>query len=406
MSWIDDIKNKLIITTGDGKSYSPLWKNASKGIDYNTAEFNFPDLPGSLVKKSEPMGRKFPLELYFSGEDHLTMASAFEKSANDKRPWTIEHPFYGSIIVQVMSLNFDNSELNVSKITGTVIETIVEDNPKTTSDPIDLIKVNKVSLDEKLELALTATPSPTDVNTMSLNNSRAFKLSVPIITVPEEFEEYVNFFNQANSAIISATASPLLAMRTTIAAITYPAKFTATVKSRIDVLTSTFNELRSNIEGITSVPSKQVYQNLAGTAVSSLCLAAATPLLGDYTNRNSVLRVVDELMSIYNQYMEDLDLLQTDNGGNTTSYIPDAAGLISLNSLFNNTISSLFGIALNSKSERTVITEKDTNIILLTHRFYGLDPSDNNIDEMIENNNLGLNQLLQIKKGTKIVYYI
>lgn len=406
MSWLEKINNKMIITTGDGKEFSPSWLNAKKGVEYNTAEFEFPELEGTLVNRGTPIGRKFPLELYFQGEDHLDISLAFEISAKDKRPWTIQHPFYDTIIVQPTSLEFDNTVYNISRISGTVIETIVEDNPKTSIDPIDAIKTSKLGLDEKLELSLTATPSAADVNSMAANNTKSFNLSVPIIKVPEEFEEYINFFNQANSAITTATASPLLAMRTIIAAISYPAKFTATVTDRINVLTETFNNLRSNIAWITGVASKQIYQNSAGTAISAMCLTASTPLPGDYTNSSSALKIVDTLIAIYNQYFGDLDLLQTANGGNTTSFIPDASGIIALNSLFNQTISSLFSIALNSKVERSIITEKDTNVILLTHRFYGLDPFDNNINEMIENNKLGLNQLLLIKKGTKIVYYI
>lgn len=406
MTWIDKIKNQLIITTGDGKQYSPSWLNAKKGIEYNIAEFDFPEQEGTLVKRGMQKGRKFPLELYFQGEDHLETSLAFEISAKDKRPWTLEHPFYDRLIVQPVALDFDNTALNVSKISGTVIETIVEDNPRTTSDPVDVIKTQKAALDTTLEQALTAPVEPVNITSMLDTNKKVFNLSVPIIKIPEEVADFMNLFNQANSFITTATASPLLAMRAAIAVITAPAKFAATVKSRMNVLTDTFNNLRATVEGMTSVVSKQIYQNSAGSTVSSMLLTAATPLAGDYTNSTSVLRVADQLTEIYDQYLEDLDLLQTDNGGNITSFIPDAQGLIGLNTLFNATIASLFKIALNSKTERSIITEKDTNIILLTHRFYGLDPFDNNMNEMIENNNLGLNDLILIKKGTKIIYYL
>jgi hypothetical protein len=44
MSWIENIKNDLQITTGDGKKYKPSWLNATKSIDYNISEFEFQKL--------------------------------------------------------------------------------------------------------------------------------------------------------------------------------------------------------------------------------------------------------------------------------------------------------------------------------------------------------------------------
>lgn len=406
MSWLDKIKNDLIVITGDGKQYKPLWLNATKQKEYNVAEFDFPEESGTLVKRGKPMGRKYALELYFTGEDNLDTSAAFELSADDSRAWTLLHPYYGTIIVQPTSLSFDNSEHNVTKITSTVIETIEEGNPKTVTDPVDFIKNAKDNLDVSFEKSFTQTPSSSDIKKLTYNNNRNYKLSVPIITLPEEFEAYYNIFNQANSAINTATASPILAMRATIAAITYPSLFTTAVKNRLQLFTSEFNNLRSNIETIFNISSKQIYQSHGGSIISGMCLAAATPIAGDFTNSKNTLNAIDTIFSVYNQYIIDLDSIQTLNGGNISSFVADPGSLMSLSSLVYFTLTNLFNIALNGKKERTIVTEKDTNIILLTHRLYGLDASDNNINELMSNNNMGLSSILQIRKGTPIVYYI
>ena len=44
MSWIERIKNDIIITTGDGKVYTPLYSIGGKTVEYNIAEFNFPNI--------------------------------------------------------------------------------------------------------------------------------------------------------------------------------------------------------------------------------------------------------------------------------------------------------------------------------------------------------------------------
>ncbi len=80
--------------------------------------------------------------------------------------------------------------------------------------------------------------------------------------------------------------------------------------------------------------------------------------------------------------------------------------MIKVNNLVNYTVSNLFIIAKNAKQERSEIMTDDSDVITLAHRFYGLRTNDVTIDELISENNLGLNGILNIKKGTKIKYYI
>src|SRR4051812_32567908 len=119
MSWVDKLKNRIKIQMGDGKIYFPSWIPDHKRVEYNTAEFEFPNVEGTLVKRGTPLGRKYNLKLFFSGPDHLDDSDAFESSASDNRPWTIFHPYHGTIICQPTSLDFDNSNYNVTEITGT-----------------------------------------------------------------------------------------------------------------------------------------------------------------------------------------------------------------------------------------------------------------------------------------------
>lgn len=406
MSWIEKITSDFIITTGDGQEYKPLWMNATKAVEYNISEFEFPNLAGTLVTRGTPKGARYNLEIYFQGEDHLDVSSEFEISANDNRPWTVTHPLYGSLTVQPTGLNFDNTNLNVTKITGTLIETITEDSPKTVVDPIDSITINKENTDETFIESFDVTPSTTDINSMTDSVSELYNEGVKVPILPEEAEEYFNLFNKANAAVLDATSDPLAAIRAMQTIIGYPALFQISVKARIDLLSEQFQLLRNKLENIATKSSKKIYEQNAAALMSAMSLAATTPIEGDYGNKNKVLEVIEILVADYNAYLADLDSLQSDNGGNTDSFIPDANSQIALNILINQTVSNLFTVALNSRQERSILLEDDSNVIILTHRFYGLDPSDNNINEFITNNSIGLNEMLQIKKGRKIVWYI
>lgn len=409
MSWLDKIQNDLIIITGDGKQYKPSWVMTGIEKEFNVTQFNYPDIKGTKVDRRKNKGRVYSLSIFFQGEDHLDQSAAFDISSDDERPWTIQHPLYDTLTVQPLSFKVDHSDANVSKIICPVMETIVEDNPRSSFEPVDQLKLMKENMDIQLESALTKTPAAADGVVLQDVNEKNFKKGIAIITLPAEFEEYSNLFNAADSALTTITASPILAMRAITAALTYPYKFTENVKSRLDVLVNEFNNLRDTLAGIlntNNVAGKQLYQNNQATVIASMCLAAATPLPGNYTNSTGVLSVMDTIIESHDAFLEDLDEIQTINGGKVTSYIPDAQVLITLTDIVNLTLSSLFDIALNSKMERTLYLEEDTNIVVLTHRLYGMDPFDNNMNELIENNNIGRLELLCLKKGRKIVYYI
>jgi hypothetical protein len=408
MSWLTLIQNDMIIRTGDGEEYRPKWLNASKSVDYNISEFEFPGLQGTLVHREEVKGTRYALEIHFDGEDHLDIATAFEVSARDKRAWTIIHPFYGALIVQPAALNFANEIYNVTKITGTVIETITEDAPKTSVDPVNKISADKDAVDETFSVAFTNDVEPTteDINNLSGTNEDLYNLGSKRVKLTVDAEEYFNLFNKAEAAIINATAEPLAAIRQMNTALSYPAKFTDSVVNRLTTLIDQFNLLRTSIGTITSPSFKKIYENNAAALVSAMTVASSTPQAGDYQNRDDVYRSVENILAAYNTYITDLDEMQTDNGAEPDSYIPDADSLIALSDLMNYTLSNLFNIAIDAKQERTLILENDSNAILLTHRFYGLDEVDANLDTFLNNNNIGLNELLMIRKGRKLIYYV
>ena len=406
MSWVDRIQNRLKITTPDEKVYEVLWKNPTKTIEWNASEFAYINVQDQFIDKRLILGRKFPLEFYFVGENHLQEAKFFEVSINDRRPCIIDHPYYDTIIAHIISISFDDTQLNVTKVTGMALETITENNPRTTISPVDAVLLKKIEIDESTEAELNAEIVISDIDTLNQTNAQAYNSGIKIITIPEEAQEYFNLFNTASSYVNTLTATPLLAMRATISLLTMPSKFTASVQDRIKTLLSTFNDLRVTLSGILRLGSKQIYETKGNAVISSMCQAAVTPIKGNYTNSTSALNIIETISAAYDQYLADLDSLQAENGSSPDSFVPGHEAMSQLSEIVGLTLSNLIEIALNGKQERSVILTEDSNIILLTHRFYGLDKNDENIQEFVNNNNLTYKDVLGIGKGRKIVYYV
>lgn len=408
-TWLQRIKKDLVITLGDGNVFKPTWINAKKTVSYNIASFDFPNQPGTLIKRSQPLGRTFDLEIFFQGENHIDNSNAFENSAKDPRAWTISHPYYDTIIVQPSSLQFDNSQHNLTRISGMLLETIVESNPSNKQDPVSEIQLQAENMPPLLNYYLTNkqyTPNGSDVQIASNNVNKIYKLGVPQIKLPSEVQAYNNLFSQANAAVNTAIANPTLFATTANAMLSAPAKFTLSLQTRLNLLQSQFATLRVGINTFTNPSSKLIYQNTAATILTTICYCYVFPFSGEKINARTALNQMQLVLTNYNAYLADLDAMQTTNGGSVNSFIPDGNIIISLNNLINTTVSNLYQIALNAKKQMTLFLEKDTNLILLTHRLYGLDANDENMDDLFTQNNWGLDHILQIKKGTTVTYYI
>lgn len=405
MSWIDRVKNDMIITTGDGQVYKPKWVEATKVKSYNFTEFTFSEVDGSLVKRKRPIGNRYNLVLFFTGDDNIEEAKKFDISSEDSRAWNIEHPLYDTILVQPTGLSIDNTDMNVSKIVVSVIETIADDNPKISVSIVETLNNEVEELKQSLTLAQEQPYDVTDISGNQTVSDKSFKAGQLIIKVAEAFEDYNNLYNQNKSSMNNALSSPSNAVDDFLLFLFFPGSISQALNGKLSFLQTQFNAARVNLSKLFNVSSKQNYQLINAATVSSMAIASANPQDGDYTNRNDVFLVINIILNFYNTYIEDLDVLQTDNGGNPDSFIPDPASMTQLSNIVLQTVSNLFVIALGARQERSIILEKDSNAIILTHRFYGLDAEDDNLNEFIDTNSIGLNEILNIKKGRKILFY-
>ncbi len=408
MAWIDQINSDIVIQTGDGKQYFPLYMNSTITTDFNIAQFNFPNIKGTLVKRSEPMGRKYSLEIIFQGDDHLDTAESFRKSADDKRYWQVAHPMYGTIFCHPSSLTFDSTGLNTTRITGEILETIITDAPRVTIEPLAKILIEVESVNERSVPRWAYTEVwPKNVSTATESTKSTYKKGSSKVKNGVESNEYFNLYNTALAAIVGATVAPSNAISAIKSMLMYPSEFSESAQFRINLFVDQINSLLADVSGLSDMVDKMLFENDSTTLVLGMVQSAVTPLNEtDYGNIEDVLFVISQITTTYNSVVEALDSIQSENGADTDSYVADYETLTGLESVVNYAVSQLMFIALNAQQERTYICETDTNIISLAHRFYGITEDQSSIDELIRNNNIGLNETLQIRKNRVIKYYV
>ena len=129
MSWEYNLKVPFRITTGDGQIFDVKWRGAEKEREFNTSQFEFINVYGSLVDRKKPQGAKINLIFSFDGFDHILQSDMFETACEDPRQWEVQHPIYGVLKGQPLSIKRDDTSLNITEITVAFMESISPDYP-------------------------------------------------------------------------------------------------------------------------------------------------------------------------------------------------------------------------------------------------------------------------------------
>jgi hypothetical protein len=410
MSWQDDLQDSVFeIVTGDGRSYFPKWRNAIKVNDYNVTVYDFIDVQGSYVDRKEARGRRFALEFYFDGENAVAEGNNFEISARDKRKWLLKHPFYGDIYCQPLGMLQDNSTLNVSKFIGEVIETIGEGYPKYENQFEDIIVQQHESTNE---LQAEAFAVADDYNRNALEDV-AERLDTIFEAIMDDENQLNEFKAEVDGAVRDITN--VLSSATNIVGslqdlINYPATIVQTIEARFGAFTESLEMLIDNITGIElssrSTTQKTQFEILAGSIIAAQMLSSVSNIEDGYKTRSDVIDIQERLLANYDSYLEIVEANQTARSDTPDTYMPDFDSLNALASLTGVTLANLYTIAFAAKQERAYVLGKDSNAILLTHKFYGLDLADENLEYFINTNDIGLNEILNIEKGRQVIYYV
>ena len=396
MTWTNRIEQRLTIITGDGKEYNPLWMNASKNVSYNVEGIDFIGKDGTYVERKKTSGSQFPLELFFQGENCIEEAEQFELSGRDSRPWRIRHPFYDNRTVQPLSMSIDNSQYNVSKINVVVWETLERAFPDDSINAQSDIITDKVNSDVSVQENFTETiktPSSKIITGSVRAINRIGKVYESVASTQSELnilKDYVRVATGAANNIISASTR---FMRETQTLINFPFKVSQSIEQKLNSMSEVFEALTSIfVKNDSTDEELLMYESLSNTLVSQSCVSSVD---SDYENREEVTTTINQINDLYQQQKDTFEEI---------GYNQNSKNALDVDKIVNKTLSELYDIILDAKQERNIILNYDSNIVLLAHKYYG--PGDAKLNEFIERNNLSLKDILQVRRGTNIKFYV
>lgn len=407
MSWRDRLENiEFTIITGDGKVFKPLWRAGEKIKRYNISNYNFISVKGSFSDRKQAQSGRYPLVFWFQGDDNIEQANRFELSADDPRPWTVKHPFYGNITGQPISIRRNDTSYNTTEVTVSFWESISKDYPnaKVAIEDSIISKVNIIAGETASAYAAKVNPKAIDQQII-LNDITQVSSAFNDLLDNENFAEYQNVIAQANSATSALIGAPESAMSSVQEITLTPSLFSKPVRDRINAFKNAFSKSKETLQEFNDVNTKLYFESSAATCISGMCQASATPIDGDYVTREDIEKINSDIVSTYEEYLQILNDSQVEITNVSNTYFPAAVPQRQLHELIVETNGNLFIAAFQAKQQRIVETKRDSNLFLLAHRYVGLDANDVNLEEFRQLNNIKSAELFNVKKGREIKYF-
>lgn len=405
MSWQNKIENiKFEITTGDGKTFTPLWRTSGKSKEFNVSIYDFIDVEGSLVDRKKPKSSKHTFTFFFQGENNIEDAAEFDVSASDPRAWTVTHPYYGRLNGQPLSINYNEDALNVTEVTVEFWESITSDFPTEEISVRDNVESKKISVlaASSIVYSTDVQPSTADITKIKDSNTLTAASVNPLLT-DENNTIFSNALSKSLSSADTLLSDPLTAMQDAQSLLDLPSTFASPVLDKINAYVEAFNSLKLEI---LTVADKLFFEAQAAACISGICNASVNPSDDDYIVRTEIEEVVEILLGVYDEYLGLVDDNQVQIYNIDETYIPNIDTQSELYALVAFTTGNLFNFAFAAKQLRIVHAEKNTNVILMSHRYLGPSQDDSNLDTFIKINNIKLDELFVIKKGRELKYFI
>lgn len=422
MAWTDRLR-EAAYTSPSGKRLTFTYENVRTTVDKRTSGFDFPDVDGTYVQDLGRSGRKYPLRIFFWGDDYDLEADAFDAALMERGAGTLEHPLYGNVTVVPFGTISRRDDLKTAA-NQAIMEIVFWETtnviyPSAQGDPASMV------------LAAVA----------EYNNA-----------VAEEFEEVTELdsavsianFKNRYSALVDGTRSNLQSIADVKEDVRR--QFNAIVDSittGLDVLVTQPRTLAAqtvlfiqsaaraipNVQGLdvsalassftTATPRLSAYDELARGVIDDVdqdVTSNAFHTSDLYTSTyvtGTIISVINNRFVTKSQAIEAADFILTlmsdvtdwrDGNFETLSEIDTGASYQKLQDAVALTAGFLVEISFSLKQERSVVIDRPRTIVDLTAELYGV--VDSELDFLINSNDLSGIEILEMQKGREIVYYV
>jgi len=412
MSWEERIK-QAAYTSPSGIRFDLLYEDVSRESDKKTTVFTFPDKDGAFIQDLGRGGRRYPLRIFFSGENYDLLANEFFAALEEVGVGVLDHPIYGTI--NVVPTGTIRQRDNLKTASNQAVfdiefwETITEISfPFAETEAITVVNESienfTVEASDQFddELDLETSSETIDFKTKFLT-ALDFTKSVldDIAKAQQEIKsQFDALYNTIQTNIDELIGVPVQLALNTIDFIRLPARALTGITAKLDAYGNLINGIIGNdFEPSFDNKTKNNFVSSSLFSTSYLIAEVEVTLFTKLVTKPDAISVADVIVQNFDNIIN-----WSDTNRNTLNIIDTGEAYEQLQNAVAADTSRLVQISFSLKQERIITLDRNRTIIDLSAELYGT--IDSQLDFLISSNNLNGDEIIELPKGKEIKYYI
>jgi len=414
MPWKNRIR-EAAYTSPSGQRLTFDYEDVRKSVEKKTTGFEFPDADGTYVQDLGHSGRRYPLRVFFWGDNYDTESEVFETALLERGTGKLEHPIYGAVDVVPFGTITRRDDLKTSAnqaiIEVTFWETIGLIYPASQNDPASEVltaideynNTAAAEFDEVMDLDSAVEQSSFQSSYQATLDAAKSGLQSVADTQADVQKQFNAITDSINNGIDILISEPLTLAFQTTQMIQAPARALTNIEARLDGYANLANLIVSgnnNIAspGLDSTNSNDFHKDdlYASTYVTGSIVSVVNNQFTTKTEALEAAEIVltqfDDLIAWRDANFQSLSEIDT---GSAYQQLLEAVAL---------TAGFLVEISFSLKQERRIVLNRNRTIVDLVAELYG--SIDDQLDFFINSNDLSGDEIKELPKGREIVYYI
>lgn len=403
MPWTDRLRDAAY-TSPSGVRLTFDYEATSETFEQLGGAFNFPDAKGTYVQPLGASGRRYPLRLILWGAEYDTAAAAWMDALQEAGVGTLEHPAYGrKTVVPTGSVTRRDEfvrgagqaviEVSFFETTGLVYPT-----QQTMGNLSEALGQAGDAQAENLAASGVLDSVSDQVDFQSRFNAALKAASAtlrPIAnTVASAERQFIAVESSINRGIDVLIRDPLTMAYQVQQLLQAPARAAQEIGDRL----SAYRNLAGSFLGETPTRKTALYNSdmwITGTVSASILAADNTT----FTRRPDTIAAAEQIL----ETAEAVAAWRDDNFA-ALGVVDEGGVWQSLQELVAVAAGELVSLSFGLASERTITLTSDRTIIDLAYELYG--SVDDKLDALINDNNLSGDEIIELKRGRQVTYYV
>jgi prophage DNA circulation protein len=396
------------------------YEDVSREVTKRATAFEFPGVNDAYIQANGFGARRYPLRVFFWGENHDLIATAFEAALLEEGRGRLEHPMYGAVDVvpfgDITRRDDLKTAANQSIIEVTFWTSVAELYPAALGSPrsevvaaLDGFNVAAAQqFEADTELASVVAKANVKSKIRALLNEASSKLSAVAAVNAAVSREFYDAVSLVNLGLDVAIGQPLQLALQISNMVTAPARALAGIRSRLEAyklfaeaITTSQEEAGGNDATTLGSERLRLENNFHTSALfASAAVAGSIRSVVEHTfsTKPEAIAAAEEVLGQFDALVGWLEARQQGLGivdtGEAYQALHTAAALVA---------GYLVEISFTLVPERRIVLDRPRTIIDLAAELYG--SVDDRLDLLITSNNLTGSEILELPRGRAIAYY-